>query len=112
MNQLMNIKKKQEMGQGLIDFMLDDLSLDEIAKTFKIKVDSKFYSYEEDKGNLVKDWKIRFPKWDIWIRRAYKEIWGGDINYEDIRFSGDGEDFNEWLKTKWHDAYRDIDWDE
>ena len=81
MNQLMNIKKKQEMGQGLIDFMLDDLSLDEIAKTFKIKVDSKFYSYEEDKGNLVKDWKIRFPKWDIWIRRAYKEIWSGDINY-------------------------------
>ena len=112
MNQLMNIKKKQEMGQGLIDFMLDDLSLDEIAKIFKIKVDSKFYSYEEDKGNLVKDWKIRFPKWDIWIRRAYKEIWSGDINYEDIRFSGDGEDFNEWLKTKWHDAYRDIDWDE
>ena len=112
MNQLMNIKRKQEMGQGLIDFMLDDLSLDEIAKTFKIKVDSKFYSYKEDKGNLVKDWKIRFPKWDIWIRRAYKEIWSGDINYEDIRFSGDGEDFNEWLKTKWHDAYRDIDWDE
>ena len=44
--------------------------------------------------------------------RAYKEIWSGDISYEEIRFSGDGEDFNEWLKIKWYEAYRDIDWDE
>ena len=109
---IMNKQQKQEMGQGLVDFMLDDLSLDEIAETFEMKVDTKFYSYEEDKENLVKDWKIKFPKWDIWIRRAYKEIWSGDINYEEIRFSGDGEDFNEWLKIKWYEAYRDIDWDE
>ena len=108
----MNKQQKQEMGQGLVDFMLDDLSLDEIAETFEMKVDTKFYSYEEDKENLVKDWKIKFPKWDIWIRRAYKEIWSGDINYEEIRFSGDGEDFNEWLKIKWYEAYRDIDWDQ
>jgi hypothetical protein len=38
-----------------------------------MKVDTKFYSYEEDTGNLVKDWKIKFPKWDIWIRPAYKK---------------------------------------
>ena len=100
------------MGQGLVDFMFDGLLLDEIAETFEKKVDTKLYSYEEDKGNLVKDWKIKFLNWDIWIRRAYKEIWNGDINYEEIRFSGDGEDFNEWLKIKWHEAYRDIDWDE
>ena len=108
----MNKKQKQEMGQGLVVFMRDDLSLDEIVEKFKMKVDTKFYSYVEDKENLVKDWMIKFPKWDIWVRWAYKEIWSGDIIYEDIRFSGDGEDFNEWLKTKWHDAYRDIDWDE
>ena len=55
----MNKQQKQEMGQGLVDFMLDDLSLDEIAETFEVKVDTKFYSYEEDKENLVKDWKIK-----------------------------------------------------
>ena len=90
----MNKQQKQKMGQDLVDFMLDDLSLDEIAETFEMKVGTKFYFYEEDKESLVKDWKIKFPKWDIWIRRAYKEIWRGDINYEEIRFSGDGEDFN------------------
>jgi hypothetical protein len=42
------------MGQGLIDFMLDDLLLDEIAETFEVKVDTKFYSYEEDKEILLK----------------------------------------------------------
>ena len=105
-------KNKQELGQCLVDFMLDDLPLDEIAETFEMKVDSKFYSYIEDKESLVKDWKIKFPKWDIWIRRSYKEIWSGDINYEEIKFSGDGEDFNEWLKVKWYEAYREIDWDE
>ena len=52
----MNKQQKQEMGQGLVDFMLDDLSLDEIAETFEMKVDIKFYSYEEDKENLVTDW--------------------------------------------------------
>ena len=31
--QLMNKQQKQEMGQGLVNFMLDDLSLDEIAET-------------------------------------------------------------------------------
>jgi len=119
----MNKKQKQEMGQCLVDFMLDDLSLDEIAGTLEMKVDTKNYSYEEDKENLVKDWKVKFPKWGIWIKRDYKrprskqmlnkdEIWSGDINYEAIRFSGDGEDFNCWLKIKWYEAYRDIDWDE
>ena len=53
------------MGQDLVDFMLDDLSLDEIAETLEMKVDTKFYSYEEDTENLVKDWKIKFPKWNI-----------------------------------------------
>ena len=52
----MNKQQKQKMGQDLVDFMLDDLSLDEIAETFKMKVDTKYYSYEEDKENLVKDW--------------------------------------------------------
>ena len=108
----MNKQQKQKMGQDLISFMLNDLSLDQIAATFEMKVDAKFYSYEEDKENLFKDWKIKLPKWDIWIRRAYKEIWNGDINYEEIRFSGDGEDFNEWLKIKWYEAYRNLDWDE
>jgi hypothetical protein len=61
--QLMNKQKKQEMGQGLIDFMFDSLSLDEIAETFEKKVDTKLYSYEEDKENLVKDWKIKFLNW-------------------------------------------------
>ena len=105
-------KNKQELGQCLVDFMLNDLPLDEIAETFEMKVDAKFYSYVEDKESLVKDWKINFPKWNIWIRRSYKEIWSGDINYEEILFSGDGEDFNEWLKIKWYDAYREIDLDE
>ena len=58
----MNKQQKQEMGQGLVDFMLDDLSLDEIAETFEMKVDTKFYFYEEDKEKLVKDWKVKFPK--------------------------------------------------
>ena len=107
----MNKQQKQEMGQGLVDFMFDGLLLDEIAETFEKKVDTKLYSYEEDKGNLVKDWKVKFPKWDIWIRRAYKSF-SGDINYEEIRFSGDGEDFNEWLKTKWYERYRNLDWDD
>ena len=106
----MNKQQKQKMGQDLVDFMFDGLLLDEIAETFEKKVDTKYYSYEEDKENLVKDWKIKFPNWDIWIRRAYKEIWSGDINYEEIRFSGDGEDFNEWLKIKWYEAYRNLDW--
>ena len=109
---IMNKQQKQKMGQDLVDFMLDDLSLDEIAETFEMKVGTKFYFYEEDKENLVKDWKIKFPKWDIWIRRAYKEIWRGDINYEEIRFSGDGEDFNEWLKIKWYERYRNLDWND
>ena len=108
----MNKQQKQKMGQDLVDFMLDDLSLDEIAETFKMKIDTKYYSYEEDKENLVKDCKIKFPNLDIWIRRAYKVIWSGDINYEEIRFSGDGEDFNEWLKTKWYERYRNLDWDD
>jgi len=30
----MDKQQKQEMGQGLVDFMLDDLSLDEIAEAF------------------------------------------------------------------------------
>ena len=98
----MNKQQKQEMGQGLVDFMLDDLSLDEIAETFEMKVDTKFYSYEENKENLFKDWKIKFPKWYIWIRRAYKS-WGGYINYEEKTFTCDGEDFTEWLKTKWYE---------
>ena len=59
----MNKQQKQEMGQGLIDFMFDSLSLDEIAETFEKKVDTKLYSYEEDKENLVKDWKIKFLNW-------------------------------------------------
>ena len=108
----MNTQQKQEMGQDLVGFMLDDLSFDEIAEAFKMKVDAQYYSYEEDKGNLVKDWKIKFPKWDVWIRRAYKEVLNGDIDYEEIRFSGDGEDFNEWLKIKWYEAYRNLDWDD
>jgi len=41
------------MGQDLVDFMLDDLSLDEIAETFKMKVDTQYYSYEEDKVSKV-----------------------------------------------------------
>ena len=89
----------------------EDLSLDEIAEIFEVKVDTNLSSQEEDKENLVKDWKIKFSKWYIWIRRAYKEICSGDINYEEIKFSGDGEDFNEWLKTKLYKAYREIDWD-
>jgi len=48
----MNKQQKQEMGQGLVNFMLDDLSLDEIAETLEMKVDTKFYSYEEDKENF------------------------------------------------------------
>ena len=108
----MDKEQKQVMGQDLIDIMLEDLSLDEIAKTFKAKVDTQYYTYEEDKENLVKDWKIKFPKWDVWIRRSYKEVWDGEINYEELRFSGDGEDFNEWLKIKWYDAYRNLDWHE
>ena len=108
----MNKQQKQVMGQGLVDIMLENLSLDEIAKAFKIKVEIQYYSYEEDKKNLVKNWKINFPKWDIWIRRSYKEVWDGDINYEELRFSGDGEDFNEWLKIKWYEAYRNLDWHE
>ena len=100
------------MGQDLVDFMLDDLSLDEIIETFKMKVDSKFYSYEEDKKNLVKDWKINFPKWDIWIRRSYKKVWDDDISYEELKFNGDGENFNEWLKIKWYENYRNLDWEE
>ena len=108
----MNKQQKQVMGQGLVDIMLENLTLDEIAKSFRMKVDIQYYSYEENKENLVKDWKIKFPKWDVWIRRAYKEKWNGDINYEEIRFSGDGEDFNEWLKIKWYEAYRNLDWDD
>ena len=108
----MNKKQKQEVGQDLVGFMCNDLAVDEIVEIFQMKVDAKFFSYEEDKENLVKDWKIKFPKWDIWIRREYKELWSGDISYEEIRFSGDGEDFNEWLKIKWYETYRDIDWDE
>jgi hypothetical protein len=77
-----------------------------------MKVDTKFSSYEEDKENLVKDWKIKFWKRDIWIRRAYKEILSEDMNYEEIRFSGDGKDFNEWLKIKWYERYRNLDWDD
>jgi hypothetical protein len=50
----MNKKEKQKMEQDLVDFMLNDLSLDELAKTFEMKVDAKFYSYEEDKESLVK----------------------------------------------------------
>ena len=45
----MDKQQKQKMGQDLVDFMLDDLSLDEIAETFAMKVDTKFYFYEEDK---------------------------------------------------------------
>jgi hypothetical protein len=108
----MNKEQKQLMGQDLVDIMLEDLSLDEIAKTFKMKVDSQYYYYEEDKGNLIKDWMIKFPKWDVWIRKSYKEVWDGEINYEELRFSGDGEDFNQWLKIKWYEAYRNLDWDE
>ena len=89
----------------------DDLSLDEIAEIFEVKVDTNFYSQEEDKENLVKDWKIKFSKWYIWIRWAYKEICSGDIKYEEIKFSVDGEDFNEWLKTELYKTYREIDWD-
>ena len=37
----MNKQQKQKMGQDLVDFMLDDLSLDEIAETFEMKVDTK-----------------------------------------------------------------------
>jgi hypothetical protein len=107
----MNEQQKQKMGQDLVDFMLDDLSLDEIAESFEMKVEPKFYSYEEDKENLVKDWKIKLPKWDIWIRRSYK-TWRGDINFEAIKFDGDGEDFNEWLKTKWFERYRNLDWND
>ena len=108
----MDTQQKQVMGQDLVNFMLEDLSLDEIAESFKMKVDTQYYSYEEDKGNLIKDWKIKFSKWDVWIRRAYKEKWNGNINYEEIRFSGDGEDFNEWLKIKWYETYRNLDWDD
>ena len=108
----MNKEQKQLMGQGLVDIMLEDLSLDEIAKAFKMKVDTQYYSYEEDKGNLIKEWKVKFPKWDVWIRKSYKEVWDGETNYEELRFSGDGEDFNEWLKIKWYEAYRNLDWDE
>ena len=39
-------------------------------------------------------------------------LWSGDTNYEEIRFSGDGEDFNEWLKIKWYERYRNLDWDD
>ena len=67
----MNQQQKQKMGQDLVDFMLDDLSLDEIAETLEMKVDTKFYSYEENKENLVKVWKVNFPQWDILIRRGY-----------------------------------------
>jgi predicted DNA-binding protein YlxM (UPF0122 family) len=70
----MNKQQKQEMGQGLVGFMLDDLSLDEIAETFEIKVDTKYFFCEEDKGNILNDWKIKFPMWDILIKRSYKEI--------------------------------------
>ena len=108
----MNKQQKQVMGQGLVDIMLENLSLDEIAKAFKIKVEIQYYSYEEDKKNLVKNWKINFPKWDIWIRRSYKKVWDGDISYEELKFNGDGEDFNEWLKIKWYEAYRNLDWEE
>ncbi len=107
----MNEQQKQKMGQDLVDFMLEDLSLDEIAESFEMKVEPKFYSYEEDKENLVKDWKIKLPKWDVWIRRSYK-TWCGDINFEAIKFGGDGEDFNEWLKTKWFERYRNLDWND
>lgn len=100
------------MGQDLVGFMLEDLSLDEIVESFKIKVDAHYYFCEEDKESLFKEWKIKFPKWDVWIRRAYKEVWDGEINYEEIRFSGDGEDFNEWLKIKWYEAYRNLEWDD
>ena len=37
---IMNKQQKQEMGQGLVDFMSDDLSLDKIAETFEMKVDT------------------------------------------------------------------------
>ena len=50
----MNQQQKQKMGQDLVDFMLDDLSLDEIVETLEMKVDTKFYSYEEDKEILLK----------------------------------------------------------
>ena len=59
----MNKEQKQKMGQDLVNFMLEDLSLDEIAETFEMKVDTKFYSCEEDKENLVK-WFERYRNLD------------------------------------------------
>ena len=41
----MNKQEKQKMGQDLVDFMLDDLSLVEITESFEMKVYTKFYSY-------------------------------------------------------------------
>ncbi len=50
----MNKQQKQEMGQGLVDFMLDDLSLDEIAETFEMKVDTKSTLTKKIRKTLLK----------------------------------------------------------
>ena len=81
-------------GQDVIDFMLGDLglgfSVDKIVATLEMKVDSDCFTYEEDKENLGKDWDIEVDGWSITIEQR--------VESEKITFSGDGNNFRNWLE--------------
>ena len=92
-------------GQKILGFIFDEFSQDtnEIAQFFENgdgceKVDN------EDKENLCKIRTMKFPKWSIKFEESYSpaeedsdDFWSGDINSEDMYFSGEVAEFKIWL---------------
>ena len=100
----LNKKDKQELGQSLIDYILENASSQEL----ELYIPSKFQSYDENEEVLCHNIEIKYPTWSIDIYRSFDEPenreeegdWGAQ-NSEVLTFKGDGEDFKVWLKKNW-----------
>ena len=92
-------------GNKILYFIFDEFCQDpgQIAQFFENgdgceKVD------KEDKKNLLKIRIMKFPKWSITFEESYSpaeedsyDFWSGNINSEDMSFSGEVSEFKIWL---------------
>lgn len=126
-------------GQDVIDWMVDDLSFDEVVEGFGRIIESQTlnakdedvnfgcFDFEEDKENLTKEWTIEIddPTWgevgSIYAKLEYDtgdpsqkidedDVFYGCVKWSEIKFLGDGKLLKKWLKKNWKEVYKSYDW--
>ena len=117
-----------EIGQDVIDWMVDELGFDDVVEGFETRIDSDWITFKEDKENLARDWRIEIddPNWGevgcLFIEQRFSEgdpkqkideddRFYGLPNHQAIDFQGEDNLLKKWLKKNWKEVYEGYDWE-